>query len=916
MGTSAPSQVVDLEARDMTGMPDIPDRVPSPDRKVYLFPDCKEEQLRSGFDPGRIRPILKADGGCISRKTLTRVKFFICHRNLCRQDFRDSHLMNLGFVKSPMKALLSKRTAFALRVRGVAALAFVLSVSLAAAQRYDGVIPLPDSFGGLVFTRSIACSRTSHRLYVGGAYGNCVIAIDALTHERVARIPCGRDVRALVWDSQGDKIYAACAADSAVWVIDCAADSVVATLHVGDQPVALCLNSTNYRAYTADSASATVTVIDCATDSAIRTVRVGPGPRDIIWNAALNRIYCANSGDACLTVISGQTNNVIGLAPVVWLPQRMALSAPTGKLYCVGSYGDLAVYDCNQNRVLMTLTDMGNEALLWDSTTGKVFVAGACSLSIVACANDSVLARIGLGNGEFSAVAASPSQGKVYLASDDLVSSVFVIDTHGDSLLRTLPARVPVSACWSPDRDELFCASAYERGMNWTNWGFQQGSFVDCAADTLTDTVVLGCLPQELAADPVTGRLYCHDATVERPSSLLVIDGPARRVVGHIWLPGTLRTMNLVSRLGRIFLTVTNGDTAFLTTVALPADTVLVTDTLVVGYYEDSLPVAWDSTDGRVYFGLGDSLVSVDPASGCVVARYGLGQPVNLLYWNPLNDRLYCGSASIDSSLVVFDCAGDSVAARLPTNRYPVAAAFHPGRNRLYVACGLLRTIVVVDCSADTVVARVCSDYLDQPQSVVCSPASDRVYYPARSAARVLVLDCASNAVVDTVVTESLPSRLCYDAAHDKVYCAGGHAPRMTVIDCAADSTVRLPVGDGPSAVAFDPGRGAAYVVGQLTSTLSVIADAPVAMQVESGRAVHWVRASPNPFQTYTNISWAAAGRALADVRLYDRAGRVVARASGINAVRWDGRRLAAGVYFCRITTTHAAATLRLVHIR
>ena len=28
------------------------------------------------FDLGRIRPILKADGGCIFRKALTRVKFF------------------------------------------------------------------------------------------------------------------------------------------------------------------------------------------------------------------------------------------------------------------------------------------------------------------------------------------------------------------------------------------------------------------------------------------------------------------------------------------------------------------------------------------------------------------------------------------------------------------------------------------------------------------------------------------------------------------------------------------------------------------------------------------------------------------------------------------------------------------------
>jgi hypothetical protein len=51
MGTPAPETVKRLvDARDMTGVSDIPDRVPSlADRKVFLSPDCKEEQLRAEF---------------------------------------------------------------------------------------------------------------------------------------------------------------------------------------------------------------------------------------------------------------------------------------------------------------------------------------------------------------------------------------------------------------------------------------------------------------------------------------------------------------------------------------------------------------------------------------------------------------------------------------------------------------------------------------------------------------------------------------------------------------------------------------------------------------------------------------------------------------------------------------------------
>ena len=51
MGTPAPDAAKRLiEAWDMTEVPDISDRVPSPaGRKVFLAGDYKEEQLRADF---------------------------------------------------------------------------------------------------------------------------------------------------------------------------------------------------------------------------------------------------------------------------------------------------------------------------------------------------------------------------------------------------------------------------------------------------------------------------------------------------------------------------------------------------------------------------------------------------------------------------------------------------------------------------------------------------------------------------------------------------------------------------------------------------------------------------------------------------------------------------------------------------
>jgi hypothetical protein len=63
MGTPAPDAVKRLvDARDMTEMSDISDRVPSPaDRKVFLSPDYKEKQLRVDFLNGHCLSIRHSD---------------------------------------------------------------------------------------------------------------------------------------------------------------------------------------------------------------------------------------------------------------------------------------------------------------------------------------------------------------------------------------------------------------------------------------------------------------------------------------------------------------------------------------------------------------------------------------------------------------------------------------------------------------------------------------------------------------------------------------------------------------------------------------------------------------------------------------------------------------------------------------
>ena len=53
---------------------------------------------------------------------------------------------------------------------------------------------------------SVDFDSTGNKVYVGSEYGHCVIAIDATTHQRIARIPVGLGGRALGDEQTGVKL--------------------------------------------------------------------------------------------------------------------------------------------------------------------------------------------------------------------------------------------------------------------------------------------------------------------------------------------------------------------------------------------------------------------------------------------------------------------------------------------------------------------------------------------------------------------------------------------------------------------------------------------------------------------------------------------------------------------------------------
>ncbi|MCU0606081.1 MAG: T9SS type A sorting domain-containing protein, partial [Candidatus Edwardsbacteria bacterium] len=87
------------------------------------------------------------------------------------------------------------------------------------------------------------------------------------------------------------------------------------------------------------------------------------------------------------------------------------------------------------------------------------------------------------------------------------------------------------------------------------------------------------------------------------------------------------------------------------------------------------------------------------------------------------------------------------------------------------------------------------------------------------------------------------------------------------------------------------------------------------------------LRHSPNPFTATAEISFQTAAEGPVELAVYNGIGQRVRTlvdrrlGPGLHAARWDGRndagrRLAAGVYLCRLQTTAGAAAQRMVLVK
>jgi YVTN family beta-propeller protein len=102
---------------------------------------------------------------------------------------------------------------------------------------------MPDSLCGLISPTCIVHDSATNTVYVAGGRGGCILAIDATTARKIARIANHSYASALCHNRQNNMLYCSNHDDGNITVIDCAANQVIATVPAGHTPGTLCYNS-------------------------------------------------------------------------------------------------------------------------------------------------------------------------------------------------------------------------------------------------------------------------------------------------------------------------------------------------------------------------------------------------------------------------------------------------------------------------------------------------------------------------------------------------------------------------------------------------------------------------------------------------------------------------------------------------
>ena len=758
-------------------------------------------------------------------------------------------------------------------------LAVVLAATVATGQWLERAISLPDSLGGMNCTRVLLYDSVDNKVYVGGEYGQCIIAIDAENDARIARMPAGRGIRDLCHNPVSNKVYGVCYGlvphdefDSTVVVIDSRADTVLEVTKVGCAPRALCWNSLDNKVYCANFEDGSVTVIDGVTNLPLSTVRVGYGPVDVCYNPTNNRVYSADYRGNSVSVIDCYSDTVVAVVPVGTGPIQLSVDLPNNRIYVTShASGTVSAIDCGADTILATV-GVGSEpvGVCYFEQEDKLYVGSRHRTTIIDCATLEIRDTLHHNFLSPSEFCVDPGSRKVYGIGS---AGLLIVDGTTDSLLAIVSVGVYAKGlCFNSRDNKVYTALEY--GCEVT--------VVDGAPNQRLRRVPVGDTPTAICLNPLRGKVYCACSDGEQ---VAVVDVASGEVVRMVSMWSDPRAVCYNEALDRVY--------------ALGSGTVHVldcaTDSVIaqIPSGSGSEVMVLNTQNNRLYCASWDehAVVVIDCDRNEEMTRIDVDGPPSALCYSPTSNKVFCAVSGYppneDSSVVVIDGALNVVTARLTVAGGPFALCWNSIHNKVYCTHLSSGDVAVIDAYGDSVLAPV-EDVMSS-RNMCFNPREDKLYLVGDGGA---VIDCSADTLLTTFETGRWEHALQYSARSNLVYCANAHSYDVTVVDCSSDRVVAtVPVAGSGWDLCVDSAQGRVYVANYRGSRISVLRDTSLTGLHGSEARTLNLRRQGYPTLLRGTMRLSASSNAT----LLDVAGRhVMDLTPGEN----DIRHLAPGVYF------------------
>jgi YVTN family beta-propeller protein len=526
------------------------------------------------------------------------------------------------------------------------------------------------------------------------------------------------------------------------------------------------------------------------------SVSVLRNPGTMLYNPGNNFLFVG--GDNGVAVFDGLTDRLITRATRGGLgPRAACYASQVNKLYWVGG-GNTFALDGATGRDRATILTPNGYAICYNPVVNRVYASAHDTsglLLVIDAANDSVTRRLRIGIGYEPALVCNPLDNKVYVMSSD-DGRIFVVDCATDSVIDTLQVNgIPGHLVYNRISDKLYCC-------DWSD----EVTVIDCRSDTVLARISLTGGIDAAAFNPVANKLYCDDG-----AGIDIICGQGDTLLGRVPLSRDASIL-LVDSTDNLVWCSSYSDTIY----AVDGQGDSLCAAVAVGNAPNTM--CYNPTRNRVYLD-NPHLTVVDPVAERVEKRVLLGFTPAAVCWAKSSNKLYC--AGLSEAAVAVVGSGNMVQGYVPVGRDPSALAYDRPLGLICCANVLDSSVSIIACGSDSVIATVKVGI--PPKRLCVDTVLHKAWCSSDSAVAVIDLRAESLTAVVPVPAYEITALL-VDPARARVYCATAYKAHVVAFDAAGDTMIaQIPVGGYAQDLSLNPGANVVYCLTSNNEAVAVI---------------------------------------------------------------------------------------------